>query len=134
MKKASDILISVLGNIHPEGEIYVSFFSSWEKIAGTDIANHSSLSDLKNGTLYIEVDHPGWIQIIQMKKREIMKKAGSMFPELNISDLRIFLGKSKKREDYKLQKSDNDRNNDERMFKELLERLRDKFEKDEELT
>jgi len=96
MKKARDVLIDVLGGIHLEGKMYVSFFNSWNKIAGTDISNHSRLTDIKNGILYMEVDHPGWIQLIQLRKREILKKTKSMFPQLEIRDIRIFLEKHKK--------------------------------------
>ena len=97
MKKAGDILADILGGIHFEGEAFVSFFNSWEKIAGTDISNHSHLSDLKNGILYVEVDHPGWMQLIQLKKREILKKTRTMYPQLEIKDIRIFLVKDRKK-------------------------------------
>lgn len=135
MKKAKDILIDVLGGIHLEGEMYVSFFNSWNKIAGTDISNHSRLSDIKNGILYIEVDHPGWIQLIQLRKKEILKKTKSMFPQLEINDIRIFLEKHKKtvpEKDYQ-QKSASD--DDEKFrFDKILERLGRSIKKDDELT
>jgi len=122
MKKAGDILAEVLGGIHLEGETFVSFFDSWDKIAGTDISNHSGLSDLKNGILYVEVDHPGWIQLIQLKKREILKKAKSMFPQLDIRDIRIFLVKHEKKQP------------EGKNFKDILERLGRTIRDDDELT
>ncbi len=133
MKKAGDILIQVLSGLHAEGKHYISFYNSWEKIAGTDIANHSSLSDIKNGILYIDVDHPGWIQLIQIKKKYILRKIKSMFPELEVKDLRIFLrkfsgetGKNSPNQDNGEQKRDEDLD-----FKGLLEKLGRNIRKDD---
>ncbi|RKX92585.1 MAG: hypothetical protein DRP59_05095 [Spirochaetes bacterium] len=135
MKKARDVLIDVLGGIHLEGEMYVSFFNSWNKIAGTDISNHSRLTDIKNGILYMEVDHPGWIQLIQLRKREILKKTKSMFPQLEIRDIRIFLEKHKKAAPEKDNKQDKDSRDDEKLrFDKILERLGRSIKKDDELT
>ncbi len=135
MKKARDVLIDVLGGIHLEGKMYVSFFNSWNKIAGTDISNHSRLTDIKNGILYMEVDHPGWIQLIQLRKREILKKTKSMFPQLEIRDIRIFLEKHKKAVPEKDNKQDKDSQDDEKLcFDKILERLGRSIKKDDELT
>ena len=135
MKKARDILFDVLGGIHLEGETFVSFFDSWEKIAGTDISYHSHLSDLKNGILYIEVDHPGWIQLIQLKKREILKKTRSMFPQLKIEDIRIFLVKHKKIPPLRDKEPEDIGEDEEKLhFKELLEKFGRSIRDDDELT
>ena len=135
MKKARDVLIDVLGGIHLEGKMYVSFFNSWNKIAGTDISNHSRLTDIKNGILYMEVDHPGWIQLIQLRKREILKKTKSMFPQLEIRDIRIFLEKHKKTVPEKDNKQDKYSQDDEKLcFDKILERLGHSIKKDDELT
>lgn len=135
MKKARDVLIDVLGGIHLEGKMYVSFFNSWNKIAGTDISNHSRLTDIKNGILYMEVDHPGWIQLIQLRKREILKKTKSMFPQLEIRDIRIFLEKHKKAVPEKDNKQNKDSQDDEKLcFDKILERLGRSIKKDDELT
>ena len=94
MKRADEILKNILENLHIEEEVpYSSFFNSWEKIAGIDIANHSGLDEVKNNILYISVDHPGWIQIIQLQKRGIMQRINSLFPELQIHSLRFFYKK-----------------------------------------
>ncbi len=133
MKKAGDILIQVLSGLHAEGKHYISFYNSWEKIAGTDIANHSSLSDIKNGILYIDVDHPGWIQLIQIKKRYILGKIRSMFPELEVRDLRIFLRKfSGEPGEISRDPDGNGQKRDENLdFKGLLEKLGRNIRKDD---
>lgn len=96
MKKAHDILKSLLQN-YPvqEGETYHSFFRSWARIAGPDAAAHSKVQDIRSGVVIVEVDHPGWIQMIQMKKRPILKKIQDLYPELGITDLRLHLYRDK---------------------------------------
>ena len=94
MKKADEILKQILKNINIQNEIpSSSFFNSWEKIAGIDIANHSEPEEVKNNILYVSVDHPGWIQIIMLKKRNILKAVRNLFPELKIQNLRVFYKK-----------------------------------------
>ena len=92
MKKAQDILKSLLDNYSvQEGETYHSFFRSWTRIAGQDAASHSKVKDIRAGVVIVEVDHPGWIQMIQMKKNPILKKIQQLYPELGIKDLRLHL-------------------------------------------
>jgi len=92
MKKAQDILNSLIKNYSPtEGETYHSFFRSWAKVAGQDAAAHSKVEDIKGSVVVIQVDHPGWIQMIQMKKKPILKKIQNLYPELGITDLRFHL-------------------------------------------
>ncbi len=70
---------------------YSSFFRSWSSIVGEDLAAHSKVADILNGKLIIEVDHPGWMQMISMKKNSIMYKIRKKYSELGIKDLRIIL-------------------------------------------
>ena len=96
MKKAGDLLKDFFDNIslrRKEGE---TVFSSWDKIAGSDIAGHSRITDLKKNVLTVEADHPGWIQLINLKKRQILEKVNEKFPDKEISEIRVILRKAKK--------------------------------------
>lgn len=94
MKKADEILKGLLSNYNIElGKTYSSFFQSWSAIAGADAAAHSRIQDIEGSMLLVEVDHPGWIQIIQMNRASILKKTKSMYPDLNIKEMKIFLKK-----------------------------------------
>lgn len=96
MKKAHEILNFFLENSQIQtGETYHSFFRSWVKIAGLDAAAHSRVKDIRGSIVFIEVDHPGWIQIIQMKKQSILKKIQKSYPELGIRELRLQLFQSR---------------------------------------
>ncbi len=92
MKKAGDILGDYMRSLHINMENgYSSVFKSWENIAGEDMVSHSSVKDLNNGVLLVEADHPGWVQLLQMRKKKILKNVQKSYPELDIVDIRFIL-------------------------------------------
>ena len=94
MDKAADILKEFLSFYNfAGGEKYAALFSSWRKMAGDDIASHSRVVDLRKGALIVEVDHPGWMQTLQMKREEILKKLAANYPDLHIRMLQLKLAK-----------------------------------------
>lgn len=92
MDKAGDILKSFLSQYHlGKGEKYVSLFAGWRGIVGEDIASHTRLTDIRHGALLVEVDHPGWMQLLQMNQGPILKAVGKKYPELGIRLLHMRL-------------------------------------------
>jgi hypothetical protein len=49
------------------------------------------VKDVRHGIVLVEVDHPGWIQMIQLKRREICRTLQRTYPALGIDDLRCIL-------------------------------------------
>ena len=95
MDKAGDLLKQVFENfdIGEQGETYIKFFSSWTKIVGFDLASHTNVSDIRNGSIIVEVDHPGWMQLLQMKQKSVLFKVKKNFPDLEIKTMTIKLVK-----------------------------------------
>jgi len=94
MDKAGDLLNSFLSFYHlDKGEVYVSFFSRWRELVGDDIASHARTVDIKKGALVVEVDHPGWMQLRQLKQAEILKTIERRYPELRIRYIHMRLVK-----------------------------------------
>ena len=92
MKKAGDILGDYMRDLHlnmKKGN--TSVFKSWGKIAGDDMISHSTVKDITNGILLVEADHPGWIQLLQMRKKKILKNLHTFYPELDIISIRFIL-------------------------------------------
>lgn len=52
-----------------------------------NMADHSRVVDLKNGVLLVEVDHPGWIQMIQLHKKRILYLIHQKLPSLSVNTL-----------------------------------------------
>ena len=70
---------------------YHSFFTSWKQIAGIDLAAHSTPRDITNETLIVEADHPGWMQMLNLKRAVILKSIHQKFPQLKIKSIRVVL-------------------------------------------
>ena len=79
-----------------------SVISTWKKILlriksntnpneGIKLSEHTRVIDLKNGILLVEADHPGWITLLQIHKKYIMKGLQMGLPELKINSLAIRL-------------------------------------------
>ena len=134
MKKAGDLLRRMLETAKP-GEKYVSVFRSWHNIAGDDIAAHSKILDLKNGQVIIEADHPGWLQIIQLKNQKILRIMQNRYPELKITGLRLVLGTAEQT-DSKFNTPDEPAAEPEsaehRAFMQMLERLKSEVDRPDE--
>ncbi|MDX9800117.1 MAG: DUF721 domain-containing protein [Spirochaetia bacterium] len=95
MKRAGELLKEFFDNLkirEKEGE---TIFTAWEKIAGADIASHSRIKDYKKNILTIEADHPGWIQLINLKKNQIIQKINENFPDKEIDEIMVVLRKTK---------------------------------------
>ena len=70
---------------------YPALFRGWGTVIHGHLAQHSRVVDVKNRVLIVEVDHPGWRQIILMQKDDILRKIHHLFPELEINDIKTIL-------------------------------------------
>ncbi len=100
IKKVSDLLGEVFRHIEKtEFEKLHTLHSCWREMVGEKIYAHSRITDLNRGILHVEVTHPGWIQLIQFRRREILKALKKGFPELDIHSIAFHLsGQSKPEE------------------------------------
>jgi len=69
-----------------------SAFRIWNEIVGENIASHSKVKDVHNGTLVIEVDHPGWSQMVRLAEPRILATIQKRYPELGVRTFRIVAG------------------------------------------
>ncbi|MBT3273773.1 MAG: DUF721 domain-containing protein [Spirochaetales bacterium] len=139
MKKAGEILTGILGSREAKrAGSWSSFFRGWSDIAGEDLAAHTEVKDVVRGAVLIEADHPGWLQMLQIKKPQILKGIQKSFPELDIVDIRCFIRKTPESEirgnekigpDYHQVEKAVDENSEEyQEFQALLRRLREQAE------
>ncbi|TFG63350.1 MAG: DUF721 domain-containing protein [Spirochaetales bacterium] len=91
MRKVGEALRQLLKGYNLDETVEDSVFSNWKKVCGDEVAGHSRVKDVRNGTLYVEVDHPGWIQIMQFKKKKILSSVQKSYPLLTITDVRFYL-------------------------------------------
>jgi hypothetical protein len=97
MKTAGDIL-SVLFDegFAKKAQGYSSLFDSWKDITAKNgiasAAAHSRIKDIDRGILLIEMDHPGWKQILQTKQSKLLNDFRIRFPDMDITGIALILG------------------------------------------
>jgi hypothetical protein len=67
-----------------QGEKYSAFFSSWKELVGERFAAHTRVVDIDKGLLVIEAEHPGWIQLLQIRQSGILAEVARRYPELGL--------------------------------------------------
>jgi hypothetical protein len=102
MKKAGDLLSSFFDKEFLEtAQGYSSLFSSWRLLiteqfgpkTGDRVADHSRIRELERSVLLIETDHPGWIQILQTRRSQLLEAIRRRFPSLSVRGLSFRLSR-----------------------------------------
>jgi predicted nucleic acid-binding Zn ribbon protein len=93
VKKAGDVLREYLRERGwLGGNPYDPLFRSWKDIAGEALAEHARLVDVQNGVLLVEVDHPGWLQMLQLRTESLLDAARRTAPLASVTGLRVRVG------------------------------------------
>ena len=104
MKRVGDVLSAIFDEgLMKKARTYSTLFSCWNDITEKNgiaaAADHSWIQSLDKGLVWIEVDHPGWKQILQTKESKLLSDFRYRFPEMDISGISIMLGRSGSRPD-----------------------------------
>jgi predicted nucleic acid-binding Zn ribbon protein len=93
MKKVGDLLREFLKQKGwMEGSPYQPLFAQWQVIAGDALAAHARLLDVRSGLLIVEVDHPGWLQMLRLRQTALLAEARKAVPLLPVEGIRVRLG------------------------------------------
>jgi len=71
----------------------------WDKLVGEQIAARARPLKLRKGVLEVQVDHPVWMQQLQLMKPQILEKITSEIPNAGITD--IYLRQSRGNQGYR---------------------------------
>jgi hypothetical protein len=98
MKTAGDVLSVLFDRQFVEkAHGYSKLFNSWADITAKNgiaaASAHSRIKDLDRGILLVEMDHPGWKQILQTKQTKLLNDFRYRFPELDISGISLMLSR-----------------------------------------
>jgi predicted nucleic acid-binding Zn ribbon protein len=94
MKRAGELLASFFDRQTLEAaQDYSELFSSWQSIAGDKLAAHSRIRELEHSVLSVEADHPGWIQILQTREKELLDALCRRFPDRHITGISFRLSR-----------------------------------------
>jgi len=100
MKTAGDVLSALFDEgFVKKARGYSKFFDSWEDITAKNgiaaAAAHSRIKELDRGIVQIEMDHPGWKQLLQTKQTKLLNDFRIRFPEMDITGIALILGSGK---------------------------------------
>jgi hypothetical protein len=70
-----------------------SIVAAWREIVGESVAEHSQPRSIRNQILFIEVDHPTWMQQLQFLKPTLLGQVNVFLGGPLIQDIRFKLGK-----------------------------------------
>ncbi len=92
-RRISDILAGILQKDETEAVVLPEVITErWPVIAGEQLASHVRPSHLKNGVLYLQADHPGWLaESRRLPKAGLLKKIASIPDIPEIKDIRFEL-------------------------------------------
>ena len=99
MKTAGDIL-NVLFDDHfmKKANEYSMLHNSWEDITAKNgipaASAHSQIKNVDKGILIIEIDHPGWKQLLQTKLIQLLDDFRFRFPKLDITGISLIMGQA----------------------------------------
>ncbi|MCL2196788.1 MAG: DUF721 domain-containing protein [Treponema sp.] len=99
MKSVGEILSDLYDErFIQKAQSYSKMYESWKDITEKNgiaaAVDYSRIKDLEKGILYIEMDHPGWKQILQTKQSKLLHDFRVRFPDLEITGLSLILGKN----------------------------------------
>jgi predicted nucleic acid-binding Zn ribbon protein len=63
----------------------------WESIVGNKTASKSRPTKYQGELLIVEVDHPAWVQELNLLKGQILKKISQTYPKSGIKNIRFIL-------------------------------------------
>ena len=75
----------------------------WDQLVGETIAARARPLRLRKGVLEIQVDHPVWMQQLQMMKSQILEKIEAKIPNAGITD--IYLRQTRGTQAYRPEKT-----------------------------
>jgi hypothetical protein len=94
MKKAGELLSFFFDEkTLDKAQGYSELFAFWASAVKVHripaAADHSRIVEFERHVLLIEADHPGWIQLLQTKQRELLRTFRGRFPDITGISFRL---------------------------------------------
>ncbi len=83
MERLGEILRRWLAET-PEAQGATDLFQGWQDIVGAELAAHTRPVEVEKGKLIVEVDHPGWVQLLNTGEPAIIKRLNRSHGSLSI--------------------------------------------------
>jgi predicted nucleic acid-binding Zn ribbon protein len=92
IRSVGEILNDVVDGLQePQCENILIVRKAWPELVGAQISKHSEPGFIKDFTLHVYVNHPGWLAELERIKRTLLQKFQSQYRELRIRKLSFLL-------------------------------------------
>jgi predicted nucleic acid-binding Zn ribbon protein len=81
----------VTGLVQPTQENVLMLRKAWPELVGPQVAQHSDPGFIKDFTLHIFIDHPGWMPELERIKGVLLQKLQASYREMRIRRLKLLL-------------------------------------------
>jgi len=96
LKKIGDLLTLYLRlRGWPAEDPCSKIFLDWNATVGEPFCEHTKPVELTDGVLSIEADHPGWLQMVSLKKASLLEAIKKAAPKANVTEIKARLGARK---------------------------------------
>lgn len=93
-KNAGELIGELINKLIPSEKYdYYRLSAGWGEIVGVGTALNVIPKDIKNQTLILEANHPGWYQEVIMREKDILKKIRGKYSELEIRRIKVYIEK-----------------------------------------
>lgn len=90
MIKLGDVIKSLFNDSPIKARLEeAEVLAKWEEAVGPSIARVTKAYYLKNGILYVRVNHPTWRQELFYRKRELLKKLHQYVSKDTVKDIKF---------------------------------------------
>jgi hypothetical protein len=90
-EKAGDVLYRLLKDLtqfEQQKKRHKRSGLSWGKMVGVELAANSKIRDVQDGLVLVEVAHNAHLQLLMMKRPQLLIKLRLAYPTLNIFDIK----------------------------------------------
>lgn len=93
-KPSGSVVATVLGKLRLDRRLAeTEIVKVWNRLLDPNIAAHAQPAGLRNGTLFVSVDHPAWLsEIVRYRQKEILARLQSSFGSQAIRKISFRIG------------------------------------------
>ena len=70
-----------------------SIHKTWEEVVGSDVSSHTKVRHVKNGVLFVAVDHPAWGTQLKYMQDKIVEQLARVVPNEKIQSIKVSISR-----------------------------------------
>jgi hypothetical protein len=88
-QKIGDLIQHILPEHSQDIQQILGVTRRWRDLVGDRLAGYSKVAEITDGILVVDLAHPGFKQLFQMKQKQILYRLNKENPELKVHRIRL---------------------------------------------